>query len=426
MKRAFIIMFVIVSVIFATSNHTIVIDGINSGWATDEDFIDVSNADFFYLTWDADYIYLGISDAEADYGNMATFVYFDTDPSGGNGTTDAYAWSNNIVTPFPADVVVVWKNSVGSDYIEIMEWNGSLWQKAASANSSSLNNGNYVVDFSVTDGNDYREARIKRSCLGSPSEIKICSFTEQQWSSYWRYFAWPSSGWTDGNRTNGQTISHYRGYELTGNISPDATGAYDGVLPVELTSFTGSLVNGAVELNWETATEVNNAGFEVERSTDRENFTKLAFVPGNGTTNSPRYYSYTDSNLPDASSVTYRLKQIDNDGTYEYSKTVTVDISKVTGVKEEPVKYKFELAQNYPNPFNPSTAIKFTVAETADASLKIYDAIGNEVAEIFNGKAEAGRQYNINFDASNLTSGVYFYQLTSQNNIQVKKMLLIK
>lgn len=424
MKRVFIIMFVIVSVIFATSNHTIVIDGNNSGWATDEDFTDVSNADNFYLTWDADYIYLGISDAEADYGNMATFVYFDTDPSGGNGTTDAYAWSNNIVTPFQADVVVVLKNL--DDYIEIMEWNGSSWQKAASANSSSLNNGNYVVDFSVTNGNDYREARIKRSSLGSPSEIKICSFTEQQWGLYWRYFAWPSSDWTDGNRTSGQTITHYRGYELTSNISPDAAGAYDGVLPVELTTFTGLLVNGAVELNWETATEVNNAGFEVERSTDRENFTKLAFVPGNGTTNSPRYYSYTDSNLPDASSVTYRLKQIDNDGTYEYSKTVTVEISKVTDVKEEPVKYKFELAQNYPNPFNPSTAIKFTVAETADAALKIYDAIGNEVAEIFNGKAETGRQYNINFDASNLTSGVYFYQLTSQNNIQVKKMLLIK
>ncbi len=203
---------------FSTSYHTISIEGTNSGWSSDETFTDVSSADNYYITWDADYIYIGISDAEADYGNLATFVYFDTDPTGSNGTTNAYAWSNNITTPFNADYVVVWKNQSSSDYIEVRNYSGASWNQVASANSTSLNSGNYVMDFAI--GTDYRECRIKLTTIGSPSMIKVCTFTEQQYGSYWRYFGWPSSGWTDGNRGS-QSFSKHYAYVLEEDIDPN-------------------------------------------------------------------------------------------------------------------------------------------------------------------------------------------------------------
>ena len=145
---------------FAQSNHTIAIDGTNDFTASDEAFANFSTADNGYFTWDADYIYLGIADADADL-SQATFIYFDTDPEDSNGTTDAYAWGNNIVTPFSADYVVVWKNEFGSDYIEVRDYNEGTtsWDQYAQESATSLNTDE--VNFAI--GADYREVRIKRS-----------------------------------------------------------------------------------------------------------------------------------------------------------------------------------------------------------------------------------------------------------------------
>lgn len=204
--------------LYSTSFKTITIDGTNSGWATNETFTNCSNADAAYFTWDENYLYIGISDAEADFGNLATFVIIDSDPTGVNGSESAYAWQNYITVPFSADYVVVWKNQSGADYIEVRDYNddNSIWDQTASANSTSLNTNE--VNFAI--GSDYREVRIKRSIIGSPDYINIAMFTHQDYGSNYRYFAWPSNDWTDGNSTADQAIPNRYGFILTNNIEP--------------------------------------------------------------------------------------------------------------------------------------------------------------------------------------------------------------
>lgn len=208
-------------------------------------------------------------------------------------------------------------------------------------------------------------------------------------------------------------------------------------LPVELTSFSAELVNNTVELNWETATETNNAGFEMQRQnpepvlSEDEGWEVLTFIPGHGTTNSPKYYSYVDSDLPNADKVSYRLRQIDNDGTDAYSKTVEVELGGVTSVEDE-VQFTFALEQNYPNPFNPVTTINFTLPSVGtthelsqQAKLTVYNLLGQEVRTLVNEAKPAG-SYQIQFDASDLPSGIYFYSLTYGNHIQTRKLALLK
>ncbi len=208
-------------------------------------------------------------------------------------------------------------------------------------------------------------------------------------------------------------------------------------LPVELTSFSAEYANNSVQLNWETATEVNNFGFDIERqyqvsSSEYQEWERIGLVYGHGTTNSPKYYSYIDEDLPNADKLFYRLKQIDNDGTYAYSKTVEVDLSGVTSVDDDKIVYEFSLEQNYPNPFNPVTTINFTLPGVGtnhelslQAKLTVYNLLGQEVAILLNEEKSAG-SYQIQFDASNLPSGIYFYSLTYGNNIQTRKLALLK
>ncbi len=195
-------------------------------------------------------------------------------------------------------------------------------------------------------------------------------------------------------------------------------------LPVELTSFTAaSTGSAAVVLNWETATEVNNYGFEIERAvTSTSSVTeweKVGFVEGHGNSNSPKNYTFTDNSTPlNVSTVSYRLKQIDIDGNYKYSDVVEINI-------ENELPTKFELFQNYPNPFNPSTTISFALPKSGFVTLKVYNAIGEEIEELVNREMNAGIQ-NINFDATNLSSGIYFFKLQSGSFSETKKMILIK
>lgn len=203
-------------------------------------------------------------------------------------------------------------------------------------------------------------------------------------------------------------------------------------LPVELISFTGKLIDeNHVLLEWQTATEVNNFGFDVERrSSSLTEWEKVGFVQGHGTTNSPKNYEFTDSELPNSDEVSYRLKQIDNDGTFAYSKTITVDLTTITSVDDE-VIYKFALEQNYPNPFNPSTTFEFTVpsdvkSQTSDVKLIVYDILGREVATLVNQKIHSGN-YEVKFEARNLSSGMYFYRIDIEDRYSAtKKMILLR
>ncbi len=190
-----------------------------------------------------------------------------------------------------------------------------------------------------------------------------------------------------------------------------------GTLPVELTSFNATANLSIVELQWKTATEVNNAEFDVQRRlTSTQLWTKIGSVAGAGTSNAPHNYSYAD-NVGIAGTYSYRLKQIDHDGSFTYSQAmqVTIEAPKV-----------FALAQNFPDPFNPSTTIQFTVPDDGRATLKIFNSLGQEVATLFDGEAAAGAYHQAQFNASNLASGIYFSRLEFGGKMQVKKMLLLK
>jgi hypothetical protein len=191
-------------------------------------------------------------------------------------------------------------------------------------------------------------------------------------------------------------------------------------VPVELTAFTATSIGNAVNLNWSTATESNNSGFEVERSFNGSAFMTVGFVEGKGTTSEVQNYSYVD-NTTSNGTYTYRLKQIDFNGAFEYSNEVEVDVTTPS---------VFSLNQNYPNPFNPSTTINFSLAVDSKVSVKVFDLLGQEVATLVNSTMSAGL-HNLNFDASSLNSGVYFYQLEAagidgSNFSSVKKMMLTK
>ena len=200
---------------------------------------------------------------------------------------------------------------------------------------------------------------------------------------------------------------------------PYLTVEYQYVIPVELTSFTAAVDFGVVELSWITATETNNQGFEVQRSAGGE-FETIAFVEGHGTTTEIQAYSYTDKSV-NVGSYSYRLKQIDFGGTFEYSNIVEVDV---------PAPAVFALDQNYPNPFNPSTKIAFRLAVDSKVSLKVFDVLGQEVATLVNTNLGAGG-HNVDFNASSLNSGVYLYRIEATgidgtNFVDVKKMILTK
>jgi PKD repeat protein len=205
-------------------------------------------------------------------------------------------------------------------------------------------------------------------------------------------------------------------------------------LPVELVSFTGSFVKDKVILKWQTETEVDNYGFEIERQVGckqsavgnppvgEASWEKIGFVEGNGNSNSPKFYSFTD-NLTHtlASTLCYRLKQIDTDGSFAYSDKIEVDITPAS----------FSVEQNYPNPFNPSTTIKYSLPEKSNVVIKIYNSLG-ELAEVLTDEVQEAGIYTLTWNASRFASGVYFFSVEasgeSSGTVQsaVKKMLLLK
>jgi hypothetical protein len=193
----------------------------------------------------------------------------------------------------------------------------------------------------------------------------------------------------------------------------------DYIVPVELVSFTANVNEGCVELNWLTSTETNNSGFEIQRSNGND-FETISFIEGHGTTTETHAYSYSDRNV-NAGSYSYRLKQIDFDGTFEYSNVVEVEVSALR---------EFALNQNFPNPFNPSTTITFKLAVDSKVSLKVFDLLGQEVATLVNSNMTAG-SHNTKFDASSMNSGVYIYKIEAvgtdgSNFLSTKKMLFLK
>jgi hypothetical protein len=215
-------------------------------------------------------------------------------------------------------------------------------------------------------------------------------------------------------------------YDILGelrNITQPTIGCYEydvTTLPVELSSFTASVNNRDVTLNWSTSAELNNSGFDIERKSAEGNWSRIGFTEGHGTLNSVSNYAYTDKGLA-TGKYNYRLKQLDFNGNFEY-----FNLGSEIGIG---VPAQYNLSQNYPNPFNPATRINFDLPVDGKVSIRLYDIMGREVSTLINENRTAG-YYTVNFNASGLSSGIYFYMITAEssgkNFTDTKKMTLIK
>ena len=217
-------------------------------------------------------------------------------------------------------------------------------------------------------------------------------------------------------RSTASNLGSFDYYDGFGKIN--ITSALNAGLPVELTLFTGVENGDQIDLSWETATEVNNYGFNIERSSPspRISWKTIGFVGGNGNSNSPKYYKYIDKNIQRSGIYNYRLKQIDNNGQFEFSRIVKINLNK---------PLRFKLNQNYPNPFNPVTSITFQIPVKGKITLKVFNIVGKEVAILMDDEVEPG-SYVRNFNGNDLASGVYFCKLQANEFVDIKKMLLLK
>ena len=223
---------------------------------------------------------------------------------------------------------------------------------------------------------------------------------------------------------NWRTTAPNRTLAQTGNPPAEvSTGIFTGLnatVPVELASFTASVADREVVLHWTTASETNNFGFDIERSENENEFQKIGFVEGNGTTAIGQKYAFVDENLVPGT-YSYRLKQIDFDGAFEYSGMLEVVIN---------VPNEFALDQNYPNPFNPETTIRYDLPESSHVVLKIFNILGEEVKTLVDAEQTAGIKTIIwngkDKLGKDVSSGAYIYQMQAGGFTKVKKLTLLR
>jgi hypothetical protein len=191
-------------------------------------------------------------------------------------------------------------------------------------------------------------------------------------------------------------------------------------LPVQLTAFTSLVKANEVQLEWKTAMEQNNRGFEIERKTENESWILVGFVNGKGNSNTLQGYKFNDKNLR-TGNYNYRIKQIDYNGNFQFYN--------LQGIVIVGIPSKYSISQNFPNPFNPLTKINYEVAADSKVKIIVYDVSGKEIKTLTNEKKQAG-YYSLVFNAANLPSGTYFYRIYadegSKNYFETKKMILIK
>jgi hypothetical protein len=256
---------------------------------------------------------------------------------------------------------------------------------------------------------------------------------------YLRTFGGPRNRWGD---YSGMAIDPvdgsfwvYNEYAmLRGSGTPPEDGKWgtrwgnfsDASLPIQISYFNGAgTTQGDVSLEWGPVSETNNYGFEIEKSPNEPTSYQLipnSFVPGHGTTLEPQQYSYTDTTAT-AGQWWYRLKQIDLDGTVHYMDGIAVDI--LTSVSGQSLPIAYSLGQNYPNPFNPTTLIQYSLPASGHVSLSIYNLLGRKVATLVNSRQESG-SYESEWDATGVSSGIYFYRIQAGDYIDMKKLVLMK
>jgi subtilisin family serine protease len=348
---------------------------------------------YFYDSWS--------SDGSASFGSGTKIAVKFTPSSSGDVTGALFHPSTTV-------------DLTGPMYFEIWSDDGSGLPSAKLGTTVSYDNTkilkyswNYVdlsgSGVSVTSGSDYHIVMYYSSGTG--------------------FYIRMDNGAIDG-RSSYNTGSGWSAYSSGDFRIRAIVSTAQSTVPVELTSFTATTKNNSVMLNWETATEVNNYGFEIQRlvaSSKISEFETIGFVEGHGNSNTQNNYSFID-NSAEGKNLNYRLKQINTDGSFEYSNIVEISLNKV---------YKYSMEQNNPNPFNPSTAINYTIPTDSKVKIEIFNSLGQKVTELLN-KNQATGKHSVTWNAINFSSGTYFARLsaTSLKNNQVfteiKKLLLIK
>jgi hypothetical protein len=358
--------------------------------------------------------------AEPNPGGLAGQTQLAVDTSGGTYNGNVYLLCS-VERPFdPLDIMFA-RSTNG----------GILWSSPVRVNDDQGNSAfqwfgtmsvapNGRIDAAWLDTRDHPGTPISALYYSYSTNGGLSWSVNQRLSEYFN----PHLGWPQQNKMGdyfdmfSDNNGAYLAWAATFNGEQDVYFSYitTEIVPVEFLTFSANLSGSVVNLNWTTATELNNRGFDIERSTDKINWSTIGFRTGAGTTSEQQSYSYPDILSDRASSkLYYRLKQVDFDGSFEYSEIAEVNIA----------PSEFSLAQNYPNPFNPVTTIAFELAEDGFTTLKVYDIIGNETAVLVNEFKPAG-SYQAEFKANTSGTGVYFYILRSGSFEVTKKMVMIK
>jgi hypothetical protein len=373
------------------------------------------------LTWSADYGQVSTTNAPITSQNLTADMTL-TDGSGYTPSSGTPGANNNIIGRFKL----------------LGNHEGGVLQSVTISLSGTRSGVSNVKLWSSSDNSFNSGSDTQLSSKSDATSVTFNGFNSlvDNTSGTYYFITMDLTGGATGSVTAtipSQTSFSFAGANQPSSFSNASLSSSAVPLPVELISFTAMSSQNLVNLKWATATEINNYGFNVERAVNLQGlangkegsnlggFTSIGFVKGNGNSNSPKEYSFTDKPTG-GNAFQYRLKQIDLDGAFKYSDVVDATIQTVNAAK---------LEQNYPNPFNPATKIQFTVpeAETNTKSyltqLKVYDALGRVAATLVEENKTPGN-YEVTFNASELSSGIYFYKLIVDGKMYVKKMILTK
>jgi hypothetical protein len=432
MKRILSIIGLIIGVFsvvcFSQTYHTITIDGNKNDWDdAKEKFTTSSGGYFLRFTWDENNLYIAYEGNDIGAGASGTkwvLVYIDTDPqltpTSGTGTTQAQQYNTQTWNlPFTANYHLRWKTN--DTYINMGRWTGSSWDYGT---GSGYWTGSKARNASI----NFVEISIPRADLGNPSQIYILAYMiNEQSFGEGSYASWPDNSLRNGDGyKNPGYFDHWYGYTLTAGQTPNDGSNYDRSLPAQFVSLVAITGNSKVTLVWETGSEFNNAGFEIYRKAqDETDFKYIAGYQTNpelrglGTSSHGKRYTYTDENVKGGATYVYKIYAVDFNGNRQEFGSITVNV-----VAEIPNKYV--LYQNYPNPFNPGTEIRFDLPKSGNVKLEIFNSLGEKVAVLYDGFMEAGYGKVVRWNANGFPSGVYYYRLTADGFVDVKKMVLMK
>jgi len=429
MKKFFFALMISPIFVLGTTYHTITIDGNNDFDTATEQFTTTSGTTLYgYITWDASNIYIGISGSSpagtVTDANRVYHIYLDTDPqqtpTNGTGTTTGVTWRWVPTLPFTANYHYAFKTVDNSEYKDV--YSGS-WNTTTFATSN-------------WKGAGFWEVSISRSDIGSPSQIYICFYVEEDWDGGYICGGTPSNLFTNTNTSGSITFNnHWLGYTLTSGVDPNSTGA-DQSLAVSLMSFKANSLENGIRLSWSTASEIENQGFIISRK-DLQNqqwqeiasFIDHKELLGHGSSPAGFSYSYTDYKVVPGNTYSYLLSDVDYHGkrTDHYDKIVTVTY---TPSEDQTSPGSFRLLSLYPNPFNPVVNIKYELSKPGKVAFIIYNTQGREVWRYSAEQAEKG-VHLIRWNGQDLTgrllpSGVYLFTYDSGAERGLQKLTLLR